>query len=180
VGLLQRIATGVLLTFVVFTAGFAVGKEVGTRRVLDRVPKPVVDGAAGGGAQAAPLHRLAVWYYHSTKRCKKCNTIEAFAKEVLDERFPDRMASGEITWQVANMDDIWNQDAVRRYGLLRSSLVFVQMEDGVEEAYEVLDRVWDLTDDKEAFFAFLESEVEMVLDDGAASDDEPETQEEPT
>ena len=67
------------------------------------------------------------------------------------------MASGEVAWQVANMDDVWNQDAVRRYGLLRSSLVFVEMRDGVEQEHAVLDRVWDLTDDKAAFLAFVEA-----------------------
>ena len=160
----RRIATGLLLTFVVFTAGYAVGKEVGVRRVLDRMPAAGSPAGGDSGGEAAPARRLVAWYYHSTKRCKKCNTIEAYAKEALDTLFTDRMASGEITWQVANMDDVWNQDAVQRYGLLRSSLVFVAMQDGVEQDHSVLNRVWELTDDKETFFAFVESEVEMVID----------------
>ena len=172
-GLSRKIATGLLLTFVVFTAGYAVGKEVGVRRVLDRLP----DAASTTSSPAATglsERRLVAWYYHSTKRCKKCNTIEAYGKEALETLFADGMASGQITWQVANMDDIWNQDAVQRYGLLRSSLVFVDMRDGVEQDHSVLDRVWELTDDKKTFFAFVESEVEMVIDgwEDAAEEEE--------
>jgi len=163
VGLSRKIATGLLLTFVVFTAGYAVGKEVGVRRVLDRMPD-AASTTSSSAASGLSERQLVAWYYHSTKRCKKCNTIEAYGKEALETLFADRMASGEITWQVANMDDVWNQGAVQRYGLLRSSLVFVDMLDGVEQDHSVLNRVWELTDDKKTFFAFVESEVEMVID----------------
>lgn len=166
----RRLATGLLLTFVVFTAGYAVGKEVGVRRALERLPRASAPASESPPVTEAPARRLVAWYFHATKRCKKCNTIEAYAKEALDTRFADRMTSGEISWQVANMDDVWNQDAVRRYGLLRSSLVFVELVDGVEEEHQVLDRVWDLTDDKAAFLAFVESEVEMVFDGWADTD----------
>lgn len=174
----RKIATGLLLTFVVFTAGYAVGKEVGVRRILHRMPAVVPGSVAGTPTGETPERRLVAWYYHSTKRCKKCNTIEAFGKEALETLFAAQMASGDISWQVANMDDVWNQDAVQRYGLLRSSLVLVDMQDGVEQDHSVLNRVWELTDDKETFFAFVESKVEMVIDGWAeAGDDESEEEE---
>jgi len=161
----RRTTTGLLLTFVVFTAGYAIGKEVGVRRALDRMPAAPPLTAAGTHGSEATRHQLVVWYFHATKRCKKCNTIEAFAKEAIETRFADRLATGEISWQVANMDDIWNQDAVQRYGLLRSSLVLADMVDGIEQDFAVLDQVWDLTDDKETFLAHVESEVELVIDE---------------
>ena len=174
----RKIATGVLLTFVVFTAGYAVGKEVGVRRTLDRMPTPDTPAGTDDAAAEGSERRLVAWYFHATKRCKQCNTIEASAKEALDTQFADRLASGEITWQVANMDDVWNQDAVRRYGLLRSSVVFVEMQEGIERDFTVLERAWELTDDKETFFAFIESEVEMVLDGWEEPDeDNPATEE---
>ena len=171
----RRITTGFLLTFVVFTAGYAIGKEVGVRRALDRMPPAPSPTTAGVHASETPRHQLVVWYFHATKRCKKCNTIEAFAKETIEKRFAAQLATGEISWQVANMDDIWNQDAVQRYGLLRSSLVLADMVDGSEQDFAVLDQVWDLTDDKETFLAHVESEVELVIDeweDAQAGDSE--------
>lgn len=161
----RRITTGFLLTFVVFTAGYAIGKEVGARRAMDRMPVASVHPTEGVAGSEAPRRQLVVWYFHATKRCKKCNTIEAFAKETIETRFADKVTTGEVSWQVANMDDIWNQGAVQRYGLLRSSLVLVDMLDGSEQDFDVLDQVWDLTDDKETFLAHVESEVEIVIDE---------------
>ena len=122
-------------------------------------------------------NQVAVWYFHATKRCTKCNTIEAFAKEALETLFAEQLANGTITWQTANMDDVWNADTVRRYGLVRSSLVLVDMRDGVEHDHTVLNRTWELTDDKETFLAFVESEVEMILDAWNEDDGDDEAEE---
>lgn len=171
---LRRVVTWTLFAGVVFTLGFAAGKEVGARRALASLPTQApatASTATPAGEGESPSHQIAAWYYHSTKRCQKCNTIEAYAKEALDTLFAAQMADGTITWQTANMDDVWNQDAVRRYGLLQSSLVLVDLRDGVEQDYMVLNRTWDLTDDKPLFLAYVESEVEMMLD-GWEADDE--------
>lgn len=142
----RKLATFALLTFVVFSAGYAVGKEVGMRRAM---PAPR---AADG---------LHVWYFHSSKRCKTCNTIEAFAKEAIDTRFAD----GQVQWHTANMDDARYADPVKRYGLIRSSLVIVVVEDGAETEFQVLDRTWDLVDKKDWFLDYVEGEIEMFFDE---------------
>lgn len=171
-----RLAGGLLLAFVVFTAGYGIGKEVGMRRALERSPAPAPPTAGGedptGVARSTPSatpdtteRRIVAWYFHSTKRCAKCNTIEAYAKEALDTLFPEERASGAIEWRVENMDDLWNADAVRRYGLVQSSLVLVDMLGDQEHGHAVLNHVWDLTDDKKAFFAYVQDEVEMLRDE---------------
>ncbi len=167
---LRRLATWMLLVFVVFTLGFAVGKEVGVRRTLASLPPQDCVAPSGGGDEASS-NQVAAWYFHSTKRCKKCNTIEAFAKEALETLFAGQVADGTVTWQIANMDDVWNADTVRRYGLVRSSLVLVDMREGVEHDHTVLNHAWELTDDKETFLAFVESEVEMIMDSWAEGDE---------
>jgi len=171
---LRKIGTGLLLTFVVFTAGYAVGKEVGARRALRDRPDPAPSSTAAGDPTDAPSRRLVACYFHSTKRCAKCNTIEAYAKEALDTLFPEQIASGEIEWRTANMDDVWNLDAVQRYGLVRSSLVLVDEAGGEERDHSVLESVWDLTEDKRAFFAYVQGEVEILID---ARDEDPEASE---
>ncbi len=170
---LRKTATWLLLVFVIFTCGFAVGKEVGVHDALESVR------AAGTTPQAAtglPAKRIVAWYFHSTKRCKTCNTIEGYAKEALDTRFKDALERGAITWKTANMDDAWNADAVLRYGLMRSSLVLVDMRGDDENDYVVLKRVWNLTGDKQAFAAYVASAVDMIFAEWAEDDDEDEDQ----
>lgn len=165
---LRKTSTVVLLIFAIFTAGYAVGKEVGIRRALSQLPPPT----SGSAAASATGNVLQVWYFHSTKRCKKCNRIEAYAKETIETRFADAFADGTITWQAANMDDVWNADAATRYGLVQSSLVLVETLDGEEQDYTVCNRTWDLTGDKDAFIEYVASEVEIVLDGWSDDEDE--------
>lgn len=166
---LRKVAKALLLTFVIFTCGYAVGREVGVRHALDGVAgqdaKPAE--AAGG-----PERRLVVRYFHSTKRCVTCNTIEAHARSALDKHFAGEMANGVVAWQTANMDEAWHADAVERYGLMRSSLVLVDMRGDEEEDYIVLKRVWDLTGDEQGFHDYVHGAARMVLD-GWAEEDEP-------
>jgi len=160
---LRRLSTWVLSVFVVFTLGFAVGKEVGVRRTLASLPSPDAPPTSPQEGTAS-ANQVAAWYFHGTKRCKKCNTIEAFAKEAIETLFGEQLADGTITWQTANMDDVWNADRVQRYGLVRSSLVLVDMRDGSEHDHAVLNRTWELTDAKPMFLAYVESEIETILD----------------
>lgn len=164
----RRAISGVLLGFVLFTAGFAVGKEVGTRKALEGPrlraasrPSPCV---------ATPKRQLIAYYFHGTKRCKKCNAIEAYSREALDQEFADYLESGDIVWQTANMDDVWNQELVSTYGLTTSSLVLVDVQDGRELGHTVCHRTWDLVADKETFLAYIQSEVEMYLAEWASDE----------
>lgn len=166
---LRKVATWLLLVFVIFTCGFAVGKEVGVRTALEGVRATETTPQAATGL---PAKRIVAWYFHSTKRCKTCNTIEAYAKESLDTRFKDALERGVLTWKTANMDDAWNAEAVERYGLMRSSLVLADMRGGEENDYVVLKRVWDLTDDKETFAAYVASAVDMIFAEWAEADDD--------
>ncbi len=164
---LRGLVTKGLVAFVVFTSGYAVGKEVGQRRAAEQ-PAP---GATARASETAPHHQLVVRYYHATKRCAACNRIEAWAREALEARFPRALAAGTVEWDVENMDDAWNRDAALRYDLVRSSLVLVELEDGKEKDASVLGRTWDLADDRPGFFDYLESEVEMVIGPWHDADD---------
>lgn len=170
----KKLVTGALLTFVVFTCGYAVGKEVGVRRVLSRMPGVGASPMEPVDCEAEAADHVVVWYFHGTKRCAKCNAIESLSQETLDQRFADQVESGTVRWRTANMDDAWNADAVRRYGLVRSSLVLVDHRDGAERDHTVLNRVWDFTDRPGLFHEYVASEVEFVLESWAADEDDDE------
>ena len=165
---MRKAATILLLAFVVFTLGYAVGKEVGARRALEHAARD----ASGGADPAAPARQLVVRYYHGTKRCSTCNTLEAYAKETLETHFAKALAAKAVVWETANMDQAWNEDAVAEYGLLRSSLVLSDRRSGREDDYRVLNKLWDLTADKPAFVAHVKEAVDMVLAGWRAEDEE--------
>lgn len=164
---MRKTATILLLTFVVFTAGYAVGKEVGTRNALEHAgPRAAVDPAT------VPARQLVVRYYHGTKRCTTCNTLEAYAKEAIEAHFTDALGARTIVWETANMDQAWNEEAVEEYGLIRSALVLSDRRAGEEDDYRVLNKLWDLTDDKAAFLAHVKEAVDVVFEGWRAEDEE--------
>ncbi len=155
---MRKALTILLLTFVVFTVGYAVGKEVGARSALEHAgPRAAADPAS------VPARQLVVRYYHSTKRCSTCNTLEAYAKEALETHFAEALASKAVVWETANMDQAWNEEAVEEYGLIRSALVLSDLRRGEEDDYRVLKKLWDLTADKQAFLAHVKEAVDVVL-----------------
>jgi hypothetical protein len=180
----KRILTVLLFAFVVFSLGYLFGKEAG----IASVPPPAGGGFAGAGAgadvpagtapgpapgtsgeadpapPAPPRHQVVAYYFHATKRCEKCNTIEAYSHEAITQGFPERVASGEIRWEVVDMDQPWNQHFVQRYELTNANLVLSDRWDGEERDFTVCRRTWDLTGDKEAFLAYVKGEVEMALE----------------
>lgn len=147
-----RTIRDLLLAFVLVSVGFEVGREVTLRR-LRETPATTLTGGPG--------HRVVAYYMHGTYRCTACNTIERLAREVIETRFADRLAAGDIRWQT--VDFMVREDLAERYDVSASCLVLVSIRDGQEIAFEVLEEVWELSEDPPAFNAYVEGAIGRFL-----------------
>ena len=111
---------------------------------------------------AAPPELIA-YYFHNTARCKTCLAIENQAKESLELGFQTEMDSGKIVWKAVNMEEPENKHFVSDYELAASSLVLVRFKDGEQQSYRLLQRVWELVDDQEAFMDYVLNETADLL-----------------
>lgn len=151
--------TRILLTFVIFSLGFGVGKEVGLRKSA-ATPEPVAE----GNTPAIPGDdKVIVTYMHTTFRCVTCNSIERMAKEVVETDFADALAAGRIEWREVNFQE--REDLAKRYDIASSCVVVVRIEDGAETAFERLDEVWTLADKPVAFGDYVAGAVRKQLDE---------------
>lgn len=143
-----------------FTPALAGDAEVG----------PVTRGAAGeteatvetgGGESAEP--RFIAYYFHRTRRCNTCRTIEAYAEEAIKSGFEEQLRTGTLEWKVVNLDEPENEHFVKDFSLSSSSLVIAEAGDHPPARHEVLQDVWILTRDKDKFLRYVREAVQKFL-----------------
>jgi hypothetical protein len=151
----KKITTAVLLVFVAASVGYLVLSESGQQE------------SAGVSAVAADDDgdKTVVYYFHATKRCKTCRTIESYAEDAIRSGFPDEVASGKIEWRTVNLDYPENEHFIDDYELATRTVVLVDRENGVDVRWQRLDRVWELVHDKQDFVDYIWAETNDFLAD---------------
>ena len=113
----------------------------------------------------AAERKVVAYYFHGNVRCATCRTIESYAKEAVDARFPDALRSGALEWRVINVDDPANEHYVEEFQLTTRSIVLESVVGGKRQDWKNLQRVWDLVrDDKEAFLGYVQDETRAFLE----------------
>ena len=159
----KTIATGLLLAFVALSIGVLVGKELrpGATRPAGVAPPASRIAQAKAGI---PAPRVIAYYFHGTARCVTCKKIEAFAREAIGESFPDAIQDGRLEVRSVDYEEPENEHFLEDYHLASPSLVLVDPRmTGRPGSWKILQEVWQLNDDKPAFFAYVKDEVGNFL-----------------
>lgn len=162
----KAIVTAALLAFVAVSVGYLIVSE--TRTVAES-PAPAVSENPAAGDEASqpvarPAHQVVAYYFHYTQRCPTCRKIERLAQEALQARFADALQRGELEWRVLNMDEPPNEHFVSDYALVASSLVLVDVHEGIQRAWTNMARVWELVHDETAFGAYVAGQAREYLE----------------
>ena len=142
--------TGALLLVLV---GSGIAAVTGAVAVVP--PKPKAPTAVAATPAAAP--GVLVYYFHATSRCGTCRTIEAYAHETVTSRFGPDLQARRLEWRAVNVQESANQHFIRDFQLYTRSVVVVDAKN--PKRYKVLDRVWQLAQDKAAFQKYVEQEI---------------------
>lgn len=97
-------------------------------------------------------------YFHGTRRCRSCMTIEAYTKEVFEESFKDK-----VVFQSVNFDEPQNKHFVQDYKLYSQSVVLRKMMGDKQEKFLVVPNVWELLGDKNSFKTNIKNNVEAFM-----------------
>ena len=98
-------------------------------------------------------------YFHNNVRCATCKTIEAYTKEALEQSFRDEIASGAVHVRVIDTDENGNQQYMADYGLYTKAVVVVLYKDGKQVKFKNLQKVWELTGNKNDFMKYIKDAV---------------------
>ena len=152
----QTIVKNLLLSFVLISIGFALGKDVALRK------RAATEGT-GYALTMESGDKVVVYYLHTTFRCVTCNEIEQLAKALVETEFAEELAAGRIEWREAN----FQQDEVlaKRYGVVASCVVVANVEDGRETAFQRLDDVWTRYQAPSDFNEYVGSAIKKYLEE---------------
>lgn len=114
----------------------------------------------------AQRHEVILYYFHGTRRCNTCRTIEAYIAEALKTYFPDDLSDKKLAWNPVNIDDPWNNHFIDEYSIDSSAAVLVDMRGKEAVKWKKLDLVWKLVHDKTAFLDYIHREVADYLPGG--------------
>jgi hypothetical protein len=134
-------------------AGVVIAAGTATVASAPQKPKAPAAVAAAPAASAGVL----VYYFHATTRCATCKTIEAYAHETVASKFAADLEARRLEWRTVNVEEPANQHFIRDFQLYTRSVVVVDAKD--PKRYKVLDRVWQLVQDKTAFQGYVEQEI---------------------
>jgi hypothetical protein len=93
---------------------------------------------------------IEVIYFHNTRRCATCMAVESVTKSTLEEKYPDQMKSGKITFQSLNIEEEANEPLAQKLHVSGQTLLF--LKDGEKK---------DLTNDA---FMYARTKPEKLSD----------------
>ena len=110
------------------------------------------------------VDRVEVVYFHRARRCSGCSYAEACIRHTMETYFKDELASGEVTFEVLDVEDEENATIVKKYGAFSSSLFISTIRDGIDHIEEVRE-IWYFLGNDEAFVEVVKSKIEKSLNE---------------
>jgi len=72
-----------------------------------------------------------VYYFHFTRRCVTCQTVEKVAEQAVNEFFPDAVKRGDVFFKSVNIEEKGNEDLIKRLKVEGQSLLIVNGKEQV-------------------------------------------------
>jgi hypothetical protein len=146
-----------ILFAAVLTGGFAF--SFGGSAFAEDVPAVSESVAATSEVPAGQDRQVVLYYFHGTRRCKTCLSMEANSLEVVKSEFAEALDSGALVWKVVNYDEPETDHFIKDFKLVSSSLVLVEMQGGKQVRFEVLNDAWGFARDKWRFQKYVHESI---------------------
>jgi len=70
--------------------------------------------------------KVEVYYFHFTRRCHTCETVESESKKAVSALYPDQVKKGTTTFQAINLDEESSKKIAERLKVSGQSLLVVK------------------------------------------------------
>ncbi|SDI44388.1 hypothetical protein SAMN04488540_101419 [Ferrimonas sediminum] len=115
------------------------------------------------GYQLGPDQQLTVYYFHGRARCSSCLKIEALTREAVEKGWPELVHQGQVELRSINVDEAENRHYIEDFQLVTRSVVVTLTQPDSERQWRRLDAVWQLFDNRQAFFRYLYGETGLLV-----------------
>lgn len=135
----------------------------GAANVAAAEPAGPVTPATAPEIPAPEATQVIAYYFHTTARCATCRKIESWSAEAIRSMFADALADSSLLLMPINTDEPQHEHFLRDFQLYTKSLVVVEMRGGERVRWENLTQVWELINDRDKFFAYVQGSVRAFL-----------------
>lgn len=108
--------------------------------------------------------KVVAYYFHGTSRCYTCRKIESQSHDVITSEFSSQLKTNRLEWQSVNVEQLGNEHFFRDYKLVSWSLVLVTYRNGKQADYKVLNDVWTLVNNEQAFRSYVKGGIQVALE----------------
>lgn len=108
--------------------------------------------------------QFVAYYFFTSKRCSTCRRIEQWTQAAIAEGFKDQIAAGRLQWQAVNVEKSENRHFIKEFQLYTKSVVIAEYEKGKPVRWAVLEKVWQLSRDKEKYNEYLVHETRSFME----------------
>lgn len=106
--------------------------------------------------------KIEVFVFHATQRCISCINIGKYTKAVVEEKFPQDLKSGKITFKEVNIDLPENFNMAKDYGVSGSALYINAIKDN-KDNHEEDTTVWRLVTNEAQMKSYFEAKLRKLL-----------------
>lgn len=112
--------------------------------------------------KAKPAEKIQVFLFHATQRCITCINIGKYAKETVEQKFPEEVKSGKIEFREINIDLPENKELANKFKATGSSLFINAIANSKDNIHQDM-QVWRLTTNEKAFINYLSDELKKLI-----------------
>lgn len=120
-------------------------------------PTPSINTSLPSGSE-----KIEVFVFHTTQRCISCINIGKYTKATIEEKFPEELKSGKITFREVNIDLPENFNMAKNYGVSGSALYINAIKDG-KDNHEEDTTVWRLVTNEAQMKSYFEAKLRKLL-----------------
>ena len=120
---IKTVITAILLLFVLTAVVYLVIGEVRSHSSIEEQPNETVESSPEPQKELSTEssknipETVVVYYFHGSARCVTCKKFETYSNEVINSVFAKELSSGQLNWQVVNVDNPDNKHFVNDYKL---------------------------------------------------------------
>lgn len=74
---------------------------------------------------SASDEKVEVYYFHYTRRCVTCTTVENETRTILDEFYSEEMKSGDVIFKAINLDESGSEEIAEKLEISGQTLLIV-------------------------------------------------------
>ena len=121
------------------------------------------DPAPKAPAAKPPANRVAVMYFHRTKRCPTCKKMGSYSEEAVKTAFAEQVKSGKVEFHYIDFQKPENAALTKAYKITGPALVVARVKGNKVECWKPLPKIWELVSKKDDFYKYVQQNVREYL-----------------